>query len=103
MTPAEFRDLVSNSTDTQLLDPCLRDEETPYVFATKPESWGSFRDELANRLGVNTADIRVIGSGRFGFSLKPRKNLRLFQDTSDIDVVIVNANLFDELWLALLH
>jgi len=102
MTPAEFRDLVSSHTDAQLLDPCLRDEDTPFVFAAV-ESWNSFRDGLATRLGAARADIRVIGSGRFGFSLKPWKNLRLFEDTSDIDVVIVNANLFDELWLALLH
>jgi hypothetical protein len=103
VTPAEFRDLVSNSTDAQLLDPCLRDEATPFVFEAKPESWDLFRNGLSARLGANPGDVRVIGSGRFGFSMKPWKNLRSYQDTSDIDVLIVNSALFDELWLALLQ
>ncbi len=34
--------------------------------------------------------------------MKPGYNLKSFSDTSDIDVVIVNANLFDQLWVALL-
>lgn len=49
------------------------------------------------------ADIRVVGSGRFGFSTQPGSNLRSFRDTSDIDVIIVNNGLFDQLWLALLN
>jgi hypothetical protein len=54
-------------------------------------------------LGASRDDIRVVGSGRFGFSLKPGGNLKRFADTSDIDVVVVSASLFDELWMALLE
>jgi len=103
MTSDEFRDLLQRQSDLQLLDPCLRDERTPYVFQPKPEAWDTFRDELVSRLSVSRADIRVVGSGRFGFSMKPGHNLRSFRDTSDIDVIIVNSDLFDQLWLALLH
>ncbi|MFY9555998.1 MAG: hypothetical protein WAV47_14910 [Blastocatellia bacterium] len=55
-----------------------------------------------SHLSVSREDIRVVGSGRFGFSMKPGHNLRRFRDTSDIDVVIVNPDLFDQLWLAVL-
>jgi hypothetical protein len=103
MTPAEFRDLIDHNTDAQLLDVCLHDEQTPYVFEAKIAAWNAFRDELGNQLGgVPRTDIRVIGSGRFGFSMSTWSNLRKFDDRSDIDVVIVNSPLFDELWLALL-
>ena len=34
--------------------------------------------------------------------MKPWANLKTFTDRSDIDVVIVNSDLFDTLWLALL-
>jgi hypothetical protein len=102
MTSAEFRGLLSHQTDVQLLDPCLRDDEIPYVFDPDLEAWDAFRDELVSRLGVSREDIRVVGSGRFGFSMKPGHNLRAFADTSDIDVIVVNARLFDQLWLALL-
>jgi hypothetical protein len=48
------------------------------------------------------SDIRIVGSALFGFSMKPGQNLRNFSDESDIDVIVVNAKLFDELWLGLL-
>lgn len=102
MKPDEFRDLLEQQAEGQLLGLCLRDDLIPYVFEPKPEAWDTFRDELVSRLGVARADIRVVGSGRLGFSMKPGRNLKSFGDRSDIDIVFVNATLFDRLWLALL-
>jgi hypothetical protein len=103
MTPEEFRLLLEQHTDAHLLGPCLHDEATPFVFEPKPEAWNTFRDELVARLGIARSEVRIVGSGRFGFSTKPGHNLRSFRDTSDIDVVIVNASLFDQLWLSILE
>jgi hypothetical protein len=103
MTSEEFRSLLQQQSDLQLLDPCLHDDQTPYVFEPKPATWHGFRNQLASELEAAPGDVRVVGSGRFGFSMKPGHNLRGFRDTSDIDVVIVNAGLFDRLWLALLE
>ena len=75
----------------------------PYVFGPKPAAWDTFRDLLVSNFNVGRTDIRVVGSGRFGFSLKPGQNLKNFSDTSDIDVIVVHPALFDELWLALLR
>ena len=102
MTTEEFRDLLQQQSDPQLLSPCLHDDRTPYVFEPQPAAWDTFRDELVSGLAVSRPDIRVVGSARFGFSTKPGRNLREFSDTSDIDVVIVSPSLFDQLWLALL-
>ena len=102
MTSAEFRDLIRGQTDVQLLGPCLHDDFVPYVFEPRPTAWDSFRDVLVSGLNVLRGDIRVVGSARFGFSLKPGRNLKSFGDTSDIDVIVVNADVFDELWLSLL-
>jgi hypothetical protein len=103
MTSEEFRDLIQQKNDRQLLDLCLYDEQTPYVFEPQPSGWDAFRDELASTLNISRSDIRVVGSARFGFSLKPGYDLKRFVDTSDIDAIIVNADLFDQLWLALLE
>jgi len=103
MTAGEFRELLNHRTDVLLLDVCLHDEGLPYVFEPEPSTWDTFRDTLVGQLGVTRAEVKIIGSGRFGFSLAPRSNLRRFNDNSDIDVVIVNAALFDELWFALLR
>ena len=85
-----------------MLDTCLHDDRAPYAFEPGSTAWDTFRDELVSGLGIARSDIRVVGSARFGFSLKPGHNLRSFRDTSDIDVVVVNSGLFDELWLAVL-
>lgn len=103
MTSDEFRQLLNQQSDAQLLDPCLRGEATPYVCETKPETWDAFREEFVNRLGVDRTDIRIVGSGRLGFSMKPGLDLRAFRDKSDIDVAIVNPLLFDQLWIAMLE
>jgi hypothetical protein len=102
MTPEEFRELIAASDDATLLGPCLRDDLVPYVCEPDPPTWNAFRDELGRPLGVPRADITVVGSGRFGFSTKPDANLRAFSERSDVDVIIVNAPLFDVLWISLL-
>jgi hypothetical protein len=103
MTAEEFRELVGAANDHDLLDPCLHSENIPFVFQAAPQSWDAFRDAVGLSLKVARGDIRIVGSGRFGFSMKPGRNLRPFSDKSDIDVVVVNESLFDSLWLALLR
>ena len=103
MTRDEFRPLLQQHIDANLLNVCLNDAATPYVFDTDEGAWNAFRDEFVHRIGVARDDIRVIGSGRFGFSMKPGNNLRSFADTSDVDVVVVSSDFFDRAWLALLE
>lgn len=102
MTAAEFRELIAGSNDEALLGPCLHDDRVPYVFDPKPVAWIDFRSEVSQSLAIDIADIVIVGSGRLGVSLKPGNNLRAFSERSDIDVVIVNAALFDQLWYDLL-
>lgn len=103
MNAEDFRVLAQEKTDVQLLETCLHDAVTPYVFEPNPPMWNTFREEIVSQLGVLQADIRIVGSGRLGFSMKPGNNLARFTDTSDIDVVIVNSDIFDELWISLLN
>ena len=102
MTAAEFRRLLSNQSDAQMLEPCLRTDLLPFVFEPKPSSWDIFRNEVALGLGVNPTEVIIVGSGRLGLSLTPGNNLRSFRDRSDIDVAIISAAAFDRLWFGLL-
>jgi len=103
MTADEFRTLLNNADEAALLDMTLRSDAPPYVFNIDPPKWDAFRTDLSNSLDIDVADIRIVGSGRLGFSLAPDKNLRSFTDKSDIDVVVVNSQAFDGLWVKLLR
>ncbi|MGP1678371.1 MAG: hypothetical protein ACTS6J_14590 [Burkholderiales bacterium] len=102
MTADEFRAIVNAKTDADLLGPCFRDDTVPYVFQPEPGAWPEFRLEVGNQLGVEPTDLRIVGSGRLGFSLKPWNNLKAYSDTSDIDLLVVSPNSFDQLWFSLL-
>ena len=49
------------------------------------------------RLEVAT-DVFVVGSAKLGFSIAPNKRWRGFGDYSDIDVAIVNHQLYQTVW-----
>ena len=95
--------MLGATADPDLLDVCLRGDDIPFI-CSDAAGWTAFRGELANGVdGLAEGDIRVVGSARYGFSMKPRNHLREFTDESDIDVVVVNEVLFDQLWIALLE
>lgn len=64
----------------------------------------TFRESFASVFKVDKSDIAVVGSGKYGFSLSPKKDFRLFQafddlpDPSDLDLVVVSKALFNETW-----
>jgi hypothetical protein len=103
MDAEEFQTLMSVASDAELLEICLRADQPPFVFDSNHRAWDAFRDLISTNLNCPREDIRVVGSGRLGISLSPGKNLRRFSDRSDIDVVVINAELFDAFWFALLR
>lgn len=61
------------------------------------------RRQLASKLRVREDSIFVVGSAKTGFSLAPDTFPKPFGPESDIDVVVIDQNRFDRLWLALIH
>jgi hypothetical protein len=78
-------------------------EGLPFVFRDAPDSLTRLQDHLVGALGVEASDIRIIGSARIGFSLDPTNFPRPFGPSSDLDIVIVNAELFDVVWHTMLR
>ncbi len=103
MTPSEFREMIERRSDAEMLAPCLTDDAVPFAFDADSNAWSAFRRSLAAELEAAPADIRLVGSGRLGFSLKPRARLRAFRETSDLDLLVVSASAFDAIWQALLE
>jgi hypothetical protein len=102
MAPDEFKTMLAQRADTDLLPVCLNADDAPFICAA-PDKWAAFRKKLTGGVdGLSPGDIRVVGSGRHGFSMKPRAGFKVFDDDSDIDVAVVNETVFDQVWLALL-
>lgn len=61
-------------------------------------NYADFRAAISDTVGVSEDDVRLVGSARFGLSMSPTKGVRPFNDQSDLDVVIVSSDLFNEVW-----
>lgn len=66
-----------------------------YVFRWLAEPYGQFRQGMARLLEVQEADVRLIGSGKLGFSLHEGRLLQAFRPNSDLDLAVVASGLFD--------
>ena len=75
----------------------------PYVFRDKPHLLDTLRNHLSDSMPIDKTNIAVVGSARIGFSLSPDAFPRAFSATSDIDVLVVDAALFDTMWKTMLE
>lgn len=71
---------------------------TPYVFENAEGSYFDLKNSLAVQFGVNPEDVKMVGSAKLGFSIAPKKLWKPFDDSSDIDMVIVSNRVFEEFW-----
>lgn len=84
-TPAEF-------VDIHLFD------RIPAIFNEDRPSFIRWKRILGEKLQVDPACITIVGSAATGASLNPHKNLKLFDENSDIDVAIISPYHFTEGW-----
>ena len=64
----------------------------------QPEEYFRLRSTVAAQYDLHPNDVLVVGSGKLGFSIVPKKRYRPFCDSSDLDVVIISERLFDIVW-----
>ena len=62
------------------------------------EKYDEFKKFISSNLGVHYNDIGVAGSAKLGFSLNPEKNLKDFDASSDVDIIIVSRRLYEDFW-----
>lgn len=98
----EFKGILSARSDEALVREHVLGGQ-PHVFTDWPEGFDLMRSHLRARLGTSEDSIVVVGSAKLGFSLNPDRFGQRFSDQSDVDVVVVDARLFDELWHSLLR
>lgn len=96
ITKKELLQLVSES---HTYDECLRIVRKyiihgiPYVFKDREDDYFEFRDLIANHYNMNFHEVLILGSAKLGYSYHKDS---VFSPNSDIDVALVNQNLFEQ-------
>lgn len=67
-------------------------------YVLSQDQYFDLRSAIADYFGLHPNEVLVVGSAKLGFSVAPDKRYCLFHDESDIDVVLVSSQLFDETW-----
>lgn len=93
-TAEEFRELIVRTDSHRVLAKVFLLEGTPHVFAKSPMKYVIFREQVADRFGVGSQDVCIVGSAKLGFSPSPYKYGTPFSETSDVDIVIISQPLF---------
>ena len=68
------------------------------------EAYDDFKIIVSEAMGVSYNGVMMVGSGKTGYSLSPKKQLKKFtedpegDDKSDIDIAIISMPIFDKLW-----
>src|SRR4051812_16393354 len=99
----EFKALILSTP----LDQITRDyvfQRVPFIFRANPQAGDDLADHLCRDrlLRLKRSNITIVGSAKLGFSLNPLRFPRGILPTSDIDVLVVDQQLFDRVWLTLL-
>ena len=98
----EFKEMILERPLQQLVEEYLFNGEV-YALREWPEASSILEKHLCSKLRLESTDWAVVGSAKLGFSLDPHKFPRAFTDYSDIDVVVVNKELFDTVWHSVLR
>ncbi|WP_375103255.1 hypothetical protein ACDZ28_26710 [Paenibacillus sp. RS8] len=67
----------------------------PFVFKDREDQYFEFRSKIARQFNLNFGEVFIVGSAKFGFSYIKGTE---FSYESDIDVVLVNEQLFEHFY-----
>ncbi len=76
-------------------------ERVPYLFDNDLVNYINWKENLSKLIEVDSKSIVLTGSAAIGFSLNPYKNLKSFDEKSDVDISIISSFYFDLSWRAL--
>ena len=63
------------------------------------DQYFALKHGISERFELHPSQVILVGSGKLGFSIAPRKRYRHFGDLSDLDVAIVSSELFQAIWV----
>lgn len=102
----EFTERVRASRSREDLRLLIRDQvvhRSPYAFQYETDLYAEVQAHLARQLGSGADSVGLVGSAATGFSIAPDNYSRPLLESSDLDFVVVSAELFDKVWHSLLR
>lgn len=100
-TVKQFKQILLSKSTEEIVNRYIFSEPS-FVFKEKPELMRLMRKHLCEHLDLSEEKIVIVGSAKLGFSLSPYNFPREFSPESDIDVLVVDSDLFDSIWMTLL-
>jgi hypothetical protein len=93
----DFEHLLFHTQPTNLADEYIIGGD-PFVFRDEPDDFSLLQAHLCESLGTDRLEVAIVGSAKTGFSLNPNHYGVHFSAKSDIDVAVINEDLFDTIW-----
>ena len=93
--PDQFKELICRIDSHEVLAKVFLLEGVPFVFEKSPMKYVIFREQVADRFSVGSQDVCIVGSAKLGYSPSSYKFGTPFDETSDVDVVVISDDLFD--------
>jgi hypothetical protein len=100
-TPEEFRELLLAQSLEQTVQEQFFEGEV-YAFRNERRALEVLYDHFRRELELEPEQLRIVGSGKIGFSVSPADFPRRFSSASDIDIAIANQALYDQVWYGIL-
>ncbi|HGM5549894.1 TPA: hypothetical protein ACKP2V_000114 [Pseudomonas putida] len=91
----QFSKDIKNADPDELISRWIATEH-PHAFFEQRD-YNLFRDKIFNDWPSSDL-IAIAGSGNWRYSLNPRNDFREFHSGSDIDVIIISNEYFDQTW-----
>lgn len=99
----EFKEFLINDTNSiqEIIERYLV-FGTPYIYSGQEDMYYNLKQKISSFFNVNQRDIFMTGSSKLGFSISPTKLWRPIDGNpkkdSDIDIVIISNEIFDNYW-----
>lgn len=91
----EFKQDLAKLSSVQILRKYILGAESQVLSAVQHYQ---LREQVCEHFQVGYNEIIMVGSGKLGFSIKPARRFKLFNDKSDIDIAVVSPKLFENVW-----
>jgi len=98
----EFKQYVLNHKPDEIIDKYLL-FGTPYIFRNDENVYFELQKEIEDYFCVKRGNVHIVGSSKLGFSISPQKRFRDWTIDSDIDIAIVDFNVFMKYWKEFYH